>query len=125
MGAGVASGRHDAGGKHEREHQPQGDEGHHAGDQVSDRALCHVQLSPWPLRKLTAPAPRYPRRELTKAPIDGVKVIMNEECITDVQADINGPGARTVVGAGLAQSDSPPPVLWTQRALRTKAASFG
>jgi len=30
-------------------------------------------------------------RELTKAPIDGVKVIMNEECITDVQADINGP----------------------------------
>eukprot|EP01045_Picozoa_sp_COSAG04_P020515 COSAG04_NODE_2106_length_4770_cov_6.166774_8_plen_52_part_00 len=51
---------------------------------------------------------------------------MNEECITDVQADINGPGARDRCGRELAsRSDSPAPLLWTQRALRTKAASFG
>jgi len=33
-------------------------------------------------------------RDLTKTPIDGVRVVMNEECVTDVQADIDGPGAQ-------------------------------
>ena len=32
-------------------------------------------------------------KELQKSPIDGVRVIMNEECVTDIQADISGPGA--------------------------------
>ena len=32
-------------------------------------------------------------RDLTKTPIDGVRVVLNEECVTDVQADIDGPGA--------------------------------
>jgi ubiquitin-conjugating enzyme E2 S len=31
-------------------------------------------------------------RDLTKTPIDGVRVVLNEECVTDVQADIDGPG---------------------------------
>jgi ubiquitin-conjugating enzyme E2 S len=33
-------------------------------------------------------------RDLTKSPIDGVRVVLNEECVTDVQADIDGPGAQ-------------------------------
>ena len=32
-------------------------------------------------------------RDLTKTPIDGVRVVLNEECVTDVQAEIDGPGA--------------------------------
>jgi hypothetical protein len=32
-------------------------------------------------------------RELQKSPIDGIRVVMNEESVTDVQADIVGPGA--------------------------------
>jgi anti-sigma factor RsiW len=34
-------------------------------------------------------------KQLQKSPIDGVRVIMNEECVTDVQADINGPGMQS------------------------------
>jgi ubiquitin-conjugating enzyme E2 S len=33
-------------------------------------------------------------RDLTKSPIDGVRVVLNEECVTDVQADIDGPDAQ-------------------------------
>lgn len=36
-------------------------------------------------------------KELQKSPIDGVRVIINEECVTDVQADISGPGAPHAV----------------------------
>ena len=31
-------------------------------------------------------------KELQKTPIDGIQIVLNEECVTDVQADIVGPG---------------------------------
>ena len=33
-------------------------------------------------------------RKLSQEPLDGIKVLMNEEDITDVCAEIQGPGAQ-------------------------------
>ena len=31
-------------------------------------------------------------RKLSQEPLDGIKVVMNEEDVTDITADITGPG---------------------------------
>ena len=37
-------------------------------------------------------------RKLTNEPLEGIKVLLNEEDITNIVADIAGPGARRVRG---------------------------
>ena len=35
-------------------------------------------------------------RKLSNEPLDGIKVLMNDEDITDVNAEINGPGEEAL-----------------------------
>ena len=45
-------------------------------------------------------------RKLSQEPLDGIKVVMNEEDVTDITADITGPGARFCQKG---RSPNPPP----------------
>ena len=44
-------------------------------------------------------------RKLSQEPLDGIKVLLNEEDVTDVTAEIRGPGAH-------AMSPTPPQAAW-------------
>ena len=37
-------------------------------------------------------------RKLSQEPLDGIKVVLNEDDVTDVTAEITGPGARAPNG---------------------------
>ena len=43
-------------------------------------------------------------RKLCTEPLDGIKVVLNEEDVSDINAEIRGPGARRRIRARLATS---------------------
>jgi ubiquitin-conjugating enzyme E2 S len=48
-------------------------------------------------------------RKLSQEPLDGIKVMLNEEDVTDVAAEIRGPGARIPHRARPRQRVTAPP----------------
>ena len=38
-------------------------------------------------------------RKLTESPLDGIKVLLNEDDVTDVTAELAGPGTRALAAA--------------------------
>ena len=56
-------------------------------------------------------------RKLTNEPLEGIKVLLNEEDITNIVADIAGPGARRA--RGLPALDAPLHMAAPLRALRS------
>ena len=47
-------------------------------------------------------------RKLSCEPLDGIKVVLNEEDVSDVTAEITGPGARALRQRPRANSSPPP-----------------
>ena len=50
-------------------------------------------------------------RSLSQSPPDGVKIVMNEDEVTDIAADITGPSCTAFDGGGAALLSKPPHTL--------------